>query len=161
MYAEKWLYEFILFIYSISLIGYFIDFIKTNKRINKISFWLLCTVWLLQTVLLFNQVFLEKNFPILTLNDGLFFYAWVLIFFSIIINRFFSIHFIVFFANVFSFFIMLLAISLRAQQNYNPIGAAFVHEILVIHIMLALVSYGFFTISFILSFMYLLQYQFL
>ena len=161
MYAEKWLYEFILFIYSISLIGYFIDFIKTNKRINKISFWLLCTVWLLQTVLLFNQVFLEKNFPILTLNDGLFFYAWVLIFFSIIINRFFSIHFIVFFANVYSFFIMLLAISLRAQQNYNPIGAAFVHEILVIHIMLALVSYGFFTISFILSFMYLLQYQFL
>lgn len=161
MYAEKWLYEIILFIYSVSLIGYFIDFIKTNRRVNKISFWLLCTVWFIQTVLLFNQVFLENKFPILTLNDSLFFYAWVLIFFSIIINRFFSIHFIAFFANVFSFFIMLLAISLHAQQEYNPVGAAFVHEILVIHITLAIVSYGFFTISFLLSVMYLLQYQFL
>ena len=37
------------------------------------------------------------------------------------------------------------------------IGAQFVHEILVIHVIISLISYCFFTISFLLSIMYLLQ----
>lgn len=161
MFAEKWLYEIIIIIFSISLIGYFIDFIKSNPRVNKVSFWLLSIVWLIQTIILFNQAFIVKKFPILTLNDGLFFYAWLLILFSLIINRLFAIHFIIFFANVFSFFILLLSISLNAQQGVYAYGAQLVHEILIIHITLTILSYGFFTISFLLAFMYLLQYQLL
>ncbi|MGM8213013.1 cytochrome C assembly family protein [Virgibacillus sp. W0430] len=161
MFAAKWLYEIILFIYGMSLIGYFIDFIKSNQRINNLAFWLLSIVWLIQTILLYNQTFIVKNFPILTLNDGLFFYAWILIFFSLVINRLFSIHFITLFTNLFSFFILLLSISLNAQHEVYEQGAQFVHEILIIHITLAIISYGFFTISFLLALMYLLQYKFL
>src|SRR5690625_3126842 len=150
MIASKWIYEVMLFIYSISLIGYFIDFIKHNFRVNKLSFYLLCLVWTIQTVILYNQTFIEKNFPILTLNDGLFFYAWILLLFSIIINHFFQIHFIVFFTNVLSFFILLLSLSLNAQTVFLDQGSEFVHEILMIHITLSLVSYGFFTLSFTL-----------
>ncbi|MGM8366337.1 cytochrome C assembly family protein [Virgibacillus sp. W0181] len=161
MFAAKWLYEIILLIYGMSLLGYFIDFIKSNRKLNKISFWLLSIVWLIQTIILYNQAFVEKNFPILTLNDGLFFYAWILILFSLIINRLYAIHFIILFTNLFSFFILLLAISLNAQDQVHPQGVAFVHEILIIHITLAIISYGFFTISFLLALMYLLQYQFI
>lgn len=161
MFASKWIYEIMLLVYSISLIGYFIDFIKSNNRVNKLSFYLLCLVWVIQTIILYNQTFIEKNFPILTLNDGLFFYAWILILFSLLLNHFFQVHFVVFFTNLFSFFLLLLSLSLNALTGPYEQGSQFVHEILIIHITLALVSYGFFTISFTLAFMYLIQYYFL
>lgn len=161
MFAAKWIYEIILILYSLSLIGYFIDFIKTSPRVNKLSFYLLCLVWLIQTVILYNQAFIEKKFPISTLNDGLFFYAWIILLFSLLINYFFQIHFIVFFTNVFSFFILLLSLSLSAKTVLHEQGGIFVHEILVTHITLALISYGFFTLSFIFALMYLVQDYFL
>jgi|SRR5690625_785219 len=161
MFASKWIYEIMLLIYCISLIGYFIDFIKNNNRANKISFYLLCLVWIIQTIILFHQTFIEKYFPILTLNDGLFFYAWILILFSLLLNHYFRVHFVVLFTNLFSFFILLLSLSLNALTVPYVQGSQFVHEILIIHITLSLLSYGFFTVAFFLSLMYLIQYYFL
>src|SRR5690625_2198952 len=150
MLESKWLYQIMLVIYSLSLIGYFFDFIKKNWKVNRISFSLLCIVWAMQTAILYNQTFIIKSFPILSLNAGLFFYAWILLTSSLIINLF-PIHFIVLFVNVFSFFILILSITINAQHLSYEIGAEFVHEILMIHITLSIVSYGFFTISFILA----------
>src|SRR5690625_823720 len=161
MFASKWIYEIMLLIYSISIIGYFIDFIKKNDKVNKASFYLLCLVWMIQTIILYNQTFIDKIFPILTVNNGLFFYAWILILFSILLNHFFNVHFIVFFTNLFSFFILLLSLTLNAHTDSIKQGSQFVHEILIIHITVAFISYGFFTISFTLAFMYLIQYYFL
>lgn len=152
------MYEAILFIYILSLLGYLMDFLRSNQQINKSAFWLLSTVWLLQTLLLFEQVVLTKSFPILTLNDGMFFYAWVLISFSLLMNYVFKVHFIVLFTNIFSFFILLLSILNVEDSVYNQ-GAEFVHELLIVHIVLTIISYGFLTISFLLSCMYLLQYR--
>src|SRR5699024_821604 len=118
-------------------------------------------IWIIQTFILYYQTFIEKNFPILTLNEGLFFYAWILILFSMLLNYFFKVHFIIFFTNLFSFFMLLLSLSLNAQAVPYEQGSEFVHEILIIHITLALTSYGFFTISFTLAFMYIMQYYFL
>lgn len=161
MFESKWLYEFILIIYGLSLIGYFTDFIQRNRRANRIAFWLLSMVWLFQTVFLLNQVFIEKSFPVLTLSDGLFFYAWVLVSFSLIINKLFRIHFILFFTNLLGFFILLLYISTKAQEHMQGRGIQLVNEILITHITLAIVSYGFFTVSFLFSIMYIAQYQLL
>lgn len=161
MFAAKWVYELVLSLYVLSLIGYFIDFVKSNWRVNKLAFWLLSMVWLIQTALFIDQMFIERNFPVLTLNDGLFFYAWVLLTFSLLVNRLFPVDFIIFFTNIFSFFIILLHITLIAQQQPSTSSYEFVHEILMTHIMLTIVSYAFFTISFLLSMMYLLQYTFI
>lgn len=161
MFESVFMYEIILLIYGLSLLGYFIDFIQHNRKANQAAFWLLSIVWLLQTVILIDQIFFEKNIPVLTVNDGLFFYAWVLITFSLVINRMFTIHFIVFFTNVVSFFILLLYILTNAQKHVDDHGIQLVHEILITHITLAIVSYGFFTISFLFSLMYLIQYRFL
>ncbi|MFC4556592.1 cytochrome c biogenesis protein [Virgibacillus kekensis] len=161
MFEVKWLYEIILAVYGLSLIGYFIDFIQHNRRANKIAFWLLSMVWLFQTVFLLNQIFVERSFPILTLYDGLFFYAWVLVTFSLIISRLSRIHFILFFTNLLGFFILLLYILTRAQEQWQGRGIQLVNEILITHISLAIVSYGFFTVSFLFSIMYLIQYHFL
>ncbi|WP_077327256.1 cytochrome C assembly family protein [Virgibacillus siamensis] len=161
MIESKWIYEIILIIYGLSLVGYFIDFIQRNRRANRIAFWLLSMVWLFQTIFLLNNIFLENNFPVLTIYDGLFFYAWVLVTFSVVINRLFRVQFILFFTNLLGFFVFLLYVSTRAQTYLQDQGIQLVHEILITHITLAIISYGFFTLSFLFSMMYLIQYKFL
>src|SRR5699024_1832779 len=154
MVEEKWIYEVILILYGLSLISYFYDFIWNNRRAKRAAFWLLSMVWVIQTAFLLFQVLIENNTPLLTQNAGLFFYAWVLLTLSIIVNRLFAVHFIVFFTNVFSFFVFLLYTSTVAQESMQPLGEQFVHEILISHIALSILSYGFFTISFLFSLMY-------
>lgn len=157
----KWVYELILLLYGLSLIGYFIDFVQTNRKANKGAFWLLSVVWILQTFFLLNQILLKENFPIMTVYDGLYFYTWILVTFSLIINRLFRVDFLVFFTNVVGFLVMLIHISTRAQNVLRDSGVDLVNEMLVVHISLAILSYGFFTLSFIFSIMYLLQYRLL
>ncbi|SFD58534.1 HemX family protein [Lentibacillus persicus] len=161
MNEAKWLFEIILIIYGLSLVGYFIDFIQHNRKANRAAFWLLSMVWLLQTVFLLQQIFIEKNFPVLTLYDGLSFYAWVLVSLSLILNKFFRFQFVLFFTNLLAFFILLLSISTRAAEHMQLGGIELVHEMLIAHITLAIVSYGFFTVSLIFSLMYLVQYRLL
>ncbi|WP_010651060.1 cytochrome C assembly family protein [Oceanobacillus massiliensis] len=161
MIEMKWIYEIILIVYGFSLIGYFIDFIHNNRKANRIAFWLLTMVWLIQTIFFIYEVFVENNFPVATLVDSLLFYSWVLITFSLIINRLFPVRFIVFFMNVFGFFILLMYVSASATKRFPDEAIHFVHEILIMHITVAIISYGFFTIGFLFSIMYLVQYRLL
>jgi HemX protein len=161
MVDMQWLYEGIVSLYILSLVGYFIDFVQQNRRAITVAFWLLCMVWLLQTFFLFHQVLGEGRFPIATLTDSFFFYAWILVTFSILMNGLFKISYIVFFINLFSFLILLMHISQVAQTNTVQRGIQLVNEILIAHISLAIISYGFFTIAFLLSLMYMVQYYFL
>ncbi|AUJ26116.1 cytochrome c biogenesis protein CcsA [Virgibacillus dokdonensis] len=161
MVELKWLYEFILIIYGLSLFGYFIDFVQDNRRVNRIAFWLLSLVWIIQTFFLFYVIIIEKSFPVVTLNDSLFFYSWILVTISLLANKLFPVNFIVFFTNVFSFFILLLFLLTDAQKNWQEHAVQFVHEIVIAHITIAITSYGFFTLSFLLSIMYLIQYKLL
>ena len=161
MLASKWLYESMLFIYMFSIIGYFIDFIKHNPRVNKMSFYLLSFVWFIQSMILLKHIYYERSFPVIDLQDGLFFYSWILVIISLFVTYLFRVHFVVLFMNVFSFFILLLSLSTNATFAPQVQAIEFIHEILIIHITLALLSYGFFTLSFIFALMYLLQYYLL
>lgn len=161
MVDVRWVYEGILFIYVLSLIGYFIDFVQHNRKANRLAFWLLCMVWVLQTIFLFQQLVMEQLFPIGTLTDSLFFYAWVLVTFAIMINILFKMYFIVLFINLFGFFILLMHISLVAKSQVVQSGIRLVDEILIAHISLAIISYGFFTLSFLFSLIYIIQYHLL
>ncbi|MFQ3542602.1 cytochrome c biogenesis protein CcsA [Halobacillus rhizosphaerae] len=161
MWDFKWIYELVLLLYGLSLIGYFIDFIQTNRKANRSAFWLLSVVWLLQTFFLLSQVLVKDNFPVMNIYEGLYFYAWILVTFSLLINRLFRVDFLVFFTNVLGFLVMLLHISTRAQADLAEQGVRLVNEMLVVHISLALISYAFFTFSFVFSIMYLLQYRLL
>ncbi len=157
----KWIYELIILIYAVAIIGYFIDFIQQNRKVNRLAFWSLSMVWILQTVFLFRNLLGEEDFPIQTIYDGLYFYAWILITFSLIINRIFRVDFFVFFTNVVGFFIMVLHIFTKIQQSPTVNEIDFASEMLITHITLALLSYGIFTLSFIFSIMYILQYRLL
>ncbi|WP_217586869.1 cytochrome C assembly family protein [Lentibacillus saliphilus] len=153
--------EIVLLIYGLSLIGYFLDFLQHNQRVNQFAFWLLGIVWAIQSIYLLDSLFQAQSLPIANLRDGLFFYSWILVTFSLVINRLFKIHFIVLFTNVFSFFILLLYMFSHAEQQSVRMSVQLANEILIIHIALSIMSYGFFTIGFLLSMMHGLQYYFL
>lgn len=161
IFSMKWIFEILLFIYALSLVGYFIDFMRRNTKINKISFKLLCAVWIIQTALLLYQTFIKEYYPFLTLNDSMFFYSWLLVTVSILLNKKVSTHLISFFINVFSFAILLLSILLNANKLIHKSSNQFVHEILLSHIVITIISYAFFTISFIFALMYMIQYSLL
>ncbi|WP_067727263.1 cytochrome c biogenesis protein [Oceanobacillus damuensis] len=161
MIEMKWLYEIILIIYGFSLIGYFIDFIHNSRKANRIAFWLLSMVWFIQTVFFVYEIIVQKSFPVATVVDSLLMYSWVLITFSLIINKLFPVRFIGMFINIFGFFILLMYVAASAANRFPSQAIAFVHEILIAHITLAIISYGFFTLAFLLSIMYLIQYRFL
>ena len=102
------LQELTVVLYALSVLLYFIDFLHNNRRANRVAFWLLSFVWVSQTVFLFIYMLKIGRFPVLTLSEGLYFYAWVLITFSLVINRLLKVDFIVFFTNVIGFMIMVM-----------------------------------------------------
>jgi HemX protein len=155
------LHELTIVIYAVSVLLYFMDFLNSNRKVNKIAFWLLAFVWVLQTLFLFLHMRETGRFPVLTLFEGLYFYAWVLVSLSLAINRILKVDFIVFFTNVLGFIIMCIHTFAPAYFESNPMSEQLVSELLLIHITMAILSYGAFSISFVLSLLYLLQYELL
>ncbi len=154
-----WIYDVTIILYACSVLGYFIDFLQNNRKANKIAFWLLAIVWILQSVFLVTIMIEMGRFPILTITEGLYFYAWVLVTFSLIINKVFRVDFIVFFTNVLGFIIMALHLFAPVDYKSDVLAMQLISELLIIHITLAIISYGAFSLSAIFSMMYMLQYH--
>ncbi|ANF48293.1 MULTISPECIES: cytochrome C assembly family protein [Priestia] len=155
------IYELIVILYAVSVLLYFIDFVQNNRKANSIAFWLLSIVWILQTAFLILRMFETGRFPILTVSEGLYFYAWVLITLSLVINRLFRVDFMVFFTNVIGFLIMAIH-TFAPLETYTAVQSErLVSELLIIHITMAILSYGAFSVSFVFSALYLVQYNLL
>ena len=73
------LHELTVVLYAFSVLLYFFDFIHHNRKANRIAFWLLAFVWVLQTIFLCFYMVKTGRFPVLTIFEGLYFYAWVLV----------------------------------------------------------------------------------
>lgn len=155
------LHEATVILYAFSVLLYFIDFLHNNQKANKLAFWLLSIVWFLQTIFLCLYVFKTGRFPVLTIFEGLYFYVWLLITLSLIINRFLRIDFIVFFTNVLGFIVMAIHTFAPVQTESKVLAQKLVSELLMFHISLAFLAYGAFTLSFVFSILYLIQYDLL
>jgi HemX protein len=101
------------------------------------------------------------RFPVLTIFEGLYFYAWVLVTLSIIINHLLRMDFIVFFTNILGFTVMAIHTFVPMQYHSTVMANKLVSELLLIHITMAILSYGAFSLSFVFSSLYLLQYDLL
>ncbi|MGM0844050.1 MAG: cytochrome c biogenesis protein CcsA [Bacillota bacterium] len=155
------LHELMIVLYAISILFYFIDFLNKNRKANMVAFWLLAIVWVLQTIFLFLYMMKTGRFPVLTIFEGLYFYAWVLITLSLAINRVLRVDFTVFFTNILGFIIMAIHTFAPVQVESNAMAEQLVSELLLIHITMAILSYGAFSMSFVFSLLYLLQYKLL
>ena len=155
------LHELTVVLYAFSVLLYFFDFIHHNRKANRIAFWLLAFVWILQTVFLVFYVIKTGRFPVLTIFEGLYFYAWILVTLSIVINHLLRVDFIVFFTNILGFTVMAIHTFAPMQYHSHIMAKQLVSELLLIHITMAILSYGAFSLSFVFSSLYLLQYDLL
>lgn len=155
------IYEWTLILYALSVLGYFIDFLQNNRKVNRIAFWLLSIVWILQTIYFILSFFELNRFPVVTPVEGLYFFAWTIVSLSLIINWFSRIDFFVFFANVIGFMLMSLHLFSPRDQVSPELAQQLSSELMLIHITMAFLSYAAFSLSFVFSVMYLIQYEML
>ncbi|MFP5114435.1 cytochrome C assembly family protein [Bacillaceae bacterium C204] len=155
------LHELTVVLYAFSVLLYFFDFLHHNRKANRIAFWLLAFVWILQTVFLASYMYKTGRFPVLTIFEGLYFYAWILVTLSIVINHLLRVDFIVFFTNILGFTVMAIHTFAPMQYSSHIMAKQLVSELLLIHITMAILSYGAFSLSFVFSSLYLLQYDLL
>ncbi|WP_369902445.1 inner membrane protein YpjD [Bacillus manliponensis] len=155
------IYHTAIILYACSVSLYFIDYFQSNRKANKIAFWLLSVVWVLHSLFMFLRATESTIHPILTLLSGIYFYVWLLITISLIINRFMRIDFLVFFTNVVAFGVSAVAIFTPVGKMEPVLADQLSLELLYVHVGMAIISYATFTVSFIFSIMYLLQYRLL
>lgn len=155
------LHELTVVLYAFSVLLYFFDFIHHNRKANRIAFWLLAFVWVLQTIFLTSYMLKTGRFPALTIFEGLYFYAWVLVTLSLGINRLLKVDFIVFFTNILGFIVIAIHTFAPIKYDSHVISNQLMSELLLIHITMAILSYGAFSLSFVLSLLYLIQYDLL
>ncbi|PCK20646.1 cytochrome C assembly protein [Bacillus pumilus] len=153
--------EATILIYALSVLFYFIDFLQHNRKAGKMAFWLLSIVWLLQTVYMFYIMMETDRFPVLNVAEGLYFYTWVLVTLSLVLTKVLRVEFIVFFTNVIGFSMMAIHTFTPSDLHSAELTGKLTSELLVIHITMAILSYGAFSLSFAFSLLYLLQYRLL
>ncbi|MFB1080505.1 cytochrome c biogenesis protein [Jeotgalibacillus sp. JSM ZJ347] len=155
------LHEVMIILYAISVLLYFMDYLQKDQKANRVAFWLLSIVWVLQTIFLFLYMFRTGRFPVLTLFEGIYFYAWVLLTISLVLNRLMQIDFTVFFVNVIGFTFMAIHTFAPVQASTEAAAERLMSELLLVHITMAIVSYAAFSVSVVFSILYLLQYRLL
>ncbi|MCZ2258426.1 cytochrome C assembly family protein [Sporosarcina sp. G11-34] len=155
------LQELMVVLYAIGLVFYFIDYLNKDKIAHRSAFWILSAVYIMQTGFLFMFIIETKRFPVLSLFEGIYFYAWLLITLSILLHIFFKVGHAVFFLNVISFIFITIHTFAPAQIQTSPVGEALISELLFIHITFAILSYTAFAMSFVFAILYLLVYKIL
>lgn len=154
------LYELMVILYALSIVLYFIDYLYKNLKARRVAFWFVSIVWILQILFLVLFIVETKRFPVLSLFEGIYFYAWLLTTLSIILHCIARVDLPVFFMNVLSF--IFVTIHLFAPDTATQIvGESLVSEMLLIHISFAIVSYAAFSLSFVFSILYLILYRIL
>lgn len=155
------LYIMIILFYCMSVLGYFIDFMQNSQKVNRAAFWLLSIVWMLQLIFLITRYIQFDRLPIMTLFEGMFFYAWIIVTISLIINRIYRTDFLVFFINIIGFSVMSVSMLTPPGDVSERLADLFIFELLVIHVIVLMISYGVFTLGFAFSILYVLQHQML
>lgn len=154
------LYEIMVVFYAISIIFYFIDYFYKQVKIRRIAFWLISIVWVLQTTFMLLYMLETKRFPILSLTEGIYFYAWLLVTISIVLHCVARVDLPVFFINVLGFIFVTIHL-FAPDQVQHPIVGKLESEMLFIHISFAIFSYAAFSLSFVFSVLYLILYRIL
>ena len=155
------LHEAMVVLYAVSLVFYFIDFLYKDTKASRLALGLLGVVWVLQTAFLIVYVVETGRFPVLTLFEGIYFYAWLLVTLSIVLRMFTALDFAVFFINVIGFIFMTVHTFAPVQIERSPVGEALVSELLLIHITFAILSYAAFSLAFVFAALYWILYRLL
>ncbi|WP_168123774.1 cytochrome c biogenesis protein CcsA [Paenibacillus sp. HB172176] len=155
MATEKWIYDVIIYIYALSLLFYFSDFMSASRRAKRIGAGLLIFVWGLQTVYLLSKLLSHLQLPEISPFEYWLGFSWLLVTVSLVISRFIAIDYIVFFVNVVGFAVLALNLYSSPSDGMDYSMSDTMREMLYVHISLVLCAYAALTIGALLSGMYM------
>lgn len=158
MVTQNWFYDGMLYVYALSLLFYFSDFVDRNRQAKQLGTGLLIFVWVLQTGFIVHRIISHLDMTFLSLFEYLLLFSWLLITVSLVMSRFFRMELIVFFVNVIGFAVFtinLFGIGSGASLERWELA----HEMLVLHVILMILAYTAFTLSAIFSGMYMFLFR--
>lgn len=153
------LHEWMVILYAVSLVFYFIDYLNRDRLAHRSALSLLMLVFTMQTFTLIYVVVETKRFPVFSLFEGIYVYAWLLIAMSIVLYLFTKLGYAAFFLNIIGFIFMTIHTFAPMQIKQSTIGEALISELLFIHITFAILSYVAFAMSFVCAVLYLILYR--
>ncbi|MGD3154886.1 inner membrane protein YpjD [Staphylococcus warneri] len=152
-------HEIILIIYLISIVCYFLDFVRKSHKIRVFGIYTLGIVWVLQTISLSVFIIQTKHAPLGSLFDVFFSLTWIIISLSLILNVIKALNFSVFFLNLIGFVLMAMNTFQPDRYHSQVQQVAVINELLLVHIGLAILSYAFFALAFVNCLLYIIQYR--
>ncbi|MFD1957649.1 cytochrome c biogenesis protein CcsA [Paenibacillus thailandensis] len=159
MDAANWLYDAILYVYALSLLFYFSDFMDANRRARRVGAGLLIFVWVLQTAYLLIRIVHHLDLSEITAFEYWLGFSWLLVTISVVISRFFNIEFIVFFVNVVGFAVLALNLYSGGGSGASISSWETTRNLLYVHISLILCAYAVLTLGALFSGMYLFLHK--
>ncbi|MBA4602696.1 cytochrome c biogenesis protein CcsA [Thermoactinomyces mirandus] len=156
MFAERWIYDFMIYLYAISLLFSVADLLQRNKISERISYYFLGIVWLIQTsifiLVIFDWWLSALSFRI----DALFIYSWIIISFTLVMHLIFRMPIYYLLANLMGF--IVLGLNLFFVRHKSP---AFEHllltELVFIHVTMAMMAYVAYSLACISGGLYLIN----
>lgn len=155
---ELWIYDTVVYIYALSLLFYFSDFIYENRKAKQLGTGLLVFVWMLSGGFLCLRLITELKEPVFAFTnvDLMQLFSWMMITLSFIISRFYRIELIVFFVNIIGFSLFALNLYSTKQEGNTLELWRTTRELLYVHISLVISAYAILTIGALLALMYLI-----
>ncbi|MFD0962313.1 cytochrome C assembly family protein [Paenibacillus chungangensis] len=157
MGTAKWIYDAVLYIYALSLLFYFSDFMHANRRAKRIGTGLLIFVWVLQSAYLVQRLTSLIQMDVVSLSglEYWFIFSWLMITITLVIHQFFYIDYVVFFVNIIGFAVFALHLYSETGEGQSLDIWQATRELLFVHISLVLCAYATLTIGAVLAGMYM------
>jgi len=155
MVTQNFLYDAILYIYALSLLFYFSDFMNASRRAKRMGTGLLIFVWVLQTGYLVSRIVSHLQMTAVTTFEYWLGFSWLLVTISLVISRFIKIDFVVFFVNVISFAVLALNLYSNPGDGESLAVWETTRDLLYIHISLVLCAYAALTLGALFAGMYM------
>ncbi|GFN33651.1 cytochrome C assembly family protein [Paenibacillus xylaniclasticus] len=160
MITSNWFYDAMLYVYALSLLFYFSDFVDANRSAKRIGAGLLVFVWALQSGYLVYRLMSHLDVAVYISGFEYWFaFSWLLVTTSLVISRFFRIEYMVFIVNLIGFAVLtvLLLVNPEPELPIQPYDAA--KDLLVMHVSLMTCSFAALTISAVFAGMYMFLHR--
>ncbi|CAH0119151.1 MULTISPECIES: cytochrome c biogenesis protein CcsA [unclassified Paenibacillus] len=154
MVSQSWIYDVIIYMYALSLLFFFPDFVGRNPRSKRMGTGLLAFVWVLQTALLVWRVFGQSGPFELSRLEFMFAFSWVLVTVSLAITLLFRIDYSVFLINIVGFAMLVLNLFSGPIGEERLESWEIAQNFLVFHVALAVCSFAALTVGTIFAGMY-------
>ncbi len=155
MFVERWFYDFLIYLYALSLLMSFSDLLYPNVRSRRLSMGLLIAVWIIQSTSFIVGLF--SFWTITSPLDARFIFSWTLVTFTLVMHGWYRrIDLLIFCANVMGFVILVFHVFTISNMSYES-AQMLLTELGFVHISLSILSYAAFSLSSICSSLYLLN----